>query len=51
MDWNTSVQNLLNWADKGVMQLNKLIPTLKNIALQDGTFSLSANPVETEANL
>ena len=26
MDWNTSVQNLLNWADKGAMQLNKLIP-------------------------
>lgn len=25
MDWNTSVQNLLNWADKGAMQLNKLI--------------------------
>ena len=29
MDWNTSVQNLLNWADKGAMQLNKLIPALK----------------------
>lgn len=36
MDWNTSVQNLLNWADKGAMQLNKLIPALKKIALQDG---------------
>lgn len=36
MDWNTSVQNLLNWADKGAMQLNKLIPALKKIALEDG---------------
>ena len=36
MDWNTSVQNLLNWADKGAIQLNKLIPALKKIALQDG---------------
>ena len=36
MDWNTSVQNLLNWTDKGAMQLNKLIPALKKIALQDG---------------
>lgn len=36
MDWNTSVQNLLNWADKGAMQRNKLIPALKKIALQDG---------------
>ena len=36
MDWNTSVQNLLNRADKGAMQLNKLIPALKKIALQDG---------------
>ena len=33
---DTSVQNLLNWADKGAMQLNKLIPALKKIALQDG---------------
>lgn len=40
MDWNTSVQNLLNWADKGAMQLNKLIPALKKIALQDGANSL-----------
>ena len=39
MDWNTSVQNLLNWVDKGAMQLNKLIPALKKIALQEG-----ANP-------
>ena len=36
MDWNTSPQNLLNWAEKGAMQLNKLIPALKKIALQDG---------------
>lgn len=36
MDWNTSTQNLLNWADKGAMQLNKLIPALKKTALQDG---------------
>ena len=36
MDWNTSFQNLLNWADKGVIQLNKLIPALKKIAFQDG---------------
>ncbi len=26
----------LQWADKGAMQLNKLIPALKKIALQDG---------------
>lgn len=36
MDWNTSVQNLLNWADKGAIQLNLLIPALKKVALQDG---------------
>lgn len=40
MDWNTSPQNLLNWADKGTMQLNKLIPALKKIALHNG-----ANPL------
>ena len=39
MDWNTSVQNLLNWADKGAILLNKLIPALKKIALEDGTNS------------
>ncbi|MDM8255806.1 transposase [Phocaeicola barnesiae] len=39
-NWNTSPQNLLNWADKGAMQLNKLIPALKKITLQDG-----ANPL------
>lgn len=36
MDWSTSVQNLLNWADKGAVQLNLLIPALKKAALQDG---------------
>ena len=36
MDWNTSVQNLLNWADKGAVQLNLVIPALKKVALQDG---------------
>ena len=36
MDWNTSVQNLLNRIDKGVIQLNLLIPSLKKVALQDG---------------
>ena len=35
-NWNTSPRNLLNWADKGAMQLNKLIPALKKIVLQDG---------------
>lgn len=44
MDWNTSVQNLLNWADKGAIQLNRLIPALKKIALQDGA---SVNVDET----
>ena len=36
MDWNTCRQNLANWADKGAIQLNKLIPALKNVALQEG---------------
>ena len=36
MDWDTCRQNLLNWADKGAVQLNKLIPALKNAALTDG---------------
>lgn len=36
MDWNTCRQNLLNWADKGAIQLNKLIPALKEVALQKG---------------
>ena len=36
MDWNTCRQNLANWADKGAIQLNKLVPALKNVALQEG---------------
>lgn len=36
MDWLTSPQNLLNWADKGAIQLNRLIPALKT-----GTETLS----------
>lgn len=36
MNWNTSPQNLLNWVDKGAMQLTKLIPAFKQIALQGG---------------
>lgn len=40
IDWNTSPQNLLNWADKGAIHLNKLIPALKKIALQDGAILL-----------
>lgn len=44
MDWNTSVQNLLNWVDKGAIQLNKLIPALKKIALQE---SANVNVDET----
>ena len=36
MDWNTCRQNLANWADKGAIQLNKLIPALKKVALQEG---------------
>ncbi|MCZ2628864.1 hypothetical protein ACIXK2_10125 [Bacteroides fragilis] len=34
MDWNTCRQNLANWADKGAVQLNKLITALKIIALE-----------------
>ena len=49
MDWNTSVQNLLNWVDKGAMQLYKLIPALKKIALQDGANSSPANPDESRS--
>lgn len=37
MDWNTCRQNLANWADKGAVQLNKLIPALKGIALEMGS--------------
>ncbi|WP_300729973.1 transposase [uncultured Bacteroides sp.] len=36
MDWNTCRQNLANWADKGAILLNKLIPALKEVALQKG---------------
>lgn len=36
MDWLTSPQNLLNWADKGAIQLNRLIPALKKVALCEG---------------
>lgn len=36
MDWNTCRQNLANWADKGAVELNKLIPALKSIALEPG---------------
>ena len=34
MKWNTCRQNILNWSDKGAVQLNKLIPALKAVALQ-----------------
>ena len=37
MDWQTSPQNLLNWADKGALQLNKLIPALKSVVLSEGS--------------
>ena len=36
MNWDTCRQNLANWADKGAIALNKLIPALKNVALQEG---------------
>lgn len=36
MNWGTCRQNLINWADKGAIQLNKLIPALKEVALQEG---------------
>ena len=36
MDWLTSPQNLLNWADKGAIQLNRLILALKKVALCEG---------------
>ena len=36
IDWLTSPQNLLNWADKGAIQLNRLIPALKKVALCEG---------------
>ena len=37
MDWNTCQQNLANWADKGAVQLNKLLPALKSLALEPGS--------------
>ena len=36
MNWNTCRQNLHNWADKGAIHLNKLIPALKSAALHKG---------------
>ena len=36
MDWHTCRQNLLNWEDKGAVMLNMLLPSLKEIALEDG---------------
>lgn len=37
MNWDTCRQNLSNWVDKGTVQLNKLISTLKDVALQAGS--------------
>lgn len=37
MSWDTCRQNLSNWSDKGAIQLNKLIPALKSLALQAGS--------------
>ena len=36
MSWNTCRQNLANWADKGAICLNLLIPALKAQALKGG---------------
>jgi hypothetical protein len=36
MQWNTCRQNLANWADKGAILLNKLVPALKEAALEEG---------------
>jgi hypothetical protein len=36
MQWNTCRQNLGNWADKGAVYLNKLVPALKAKALEEG---------------
>ena len=33
MDWLTSPQNLLNWADKGAIQPTRRKPALKKVAL------------------
>lgn len=51
MDWNTSPQNLLNWADKGVMQLNQLTPALKKSALQETVPILSCSICILTTNL
>ena len=37
MKWNTCRQNLLNWCDKGAVQLKKLLPALKAMAMQKGS--------------
>jgi len=37
MSWDTCRQNLSNWSDKGAIQLNKLLPALKSLALQTGS--------------
>ena len=36
MDWHTCRQNLLNWEDKGAIMLNMLLPSLKEMALEEG---------------
>ena len=36
MDWHTCRQNLLNWEDKGAVMLNMLLPSLKEMALEEG---------------
>ena len=36
MDWHTCRQNLLNWEDKGAILLSKLLPPLKDMALEEG---------------
>ena len=35
MDWHTCRQNLLNWEDKGAILLSKLLPALKDMALDE----------------
>ena len=35
MDWHTCRQNLLNWEDKGAIMLNMLLPSLKEMALEE----------------
>ena len=36
MDWHTCRQSLLNWEDKGAILLSKLLPALKDMALEEG---------------